>query len=200
MNKHAPQINASLRTGLGADSGEMCFPPIKLNGRDFRGDLDIRIDAHGQWHYNQSRIERKAMVCLFASMLMLDAQGRHWLVTPTELGRIEVEDAPFIAVGMFVSGKGRNQIISFCTNIDDLLSVGPGAPLTLSKNPATGELTPYVIDERSLRVKINPEIHHDLVNLGVSNRQNGIDMFGVWSSGLFFPLFFPLGQTPKLQA
>ncbi|MCR4376976.1 MAG: DUF1285 domain-containing protein [Rhodospirillales bacterium] len=196
MRKHTPQVDASLHTDSRTDGGEMCFPPVKLNGRDFRGDLDIRIDAHGRWHYNQSRIERKTMVCLFASMLMLDARGRHWLVTPTELGRIEVEDAPFIAVDMFVCGEGRDQVISFCTNVDSLVSVEAATPLSISESPASGELVPYVTDERSLKVKINRAIYCDLMELGVTEPQNGQDLFGVWSSGLFFPL----GQMPNLRA
>lgn len=178
------------------DNEEMCFPPVKLNGRDFRGDLDIRIDARGRWHYNQSLIERKAMVCLFASMLMLDARGCHWLVTPTELGRIEVEDAPFIAVDMFVCGEGHEQIISFCTNVDGLVSVAAATPLFMAQSPASGELVPYLTDDRSLRVKISRAVYYDLMELGMTEQQNGQEMFGVWSSGLFFPL----GQTPNLRA
>lgn len=196
MNKHAPQVDASRHADRRTDGEEMCFPPIKLDGRDFRGDLDIRIDAHGRWHYNQSLIERKAMVCLFASMLMLDARGHHWLVTPTEFGRIEVEDAPFIAVDMFVCGEGRDQVISFCTNVDGLVSVEAATPLSMAESPASGELVSYVTDERSLKVKLNRAIYYDLIELGVAEQQNGQDLFGVWSSGLFFPL----GQMPNLRA
>ncbi|HEY9164374.1 MAG TPA: DUF1285 domain-containing protein, partial [Magnetovibrio sp.] len=85
----------SLGSGLGT-------LPIELDGRAYRGDLDIRIDACGVWHYNHSPIDRKQLMCLFASMLARDGQGRYWLVTPTELGRIEVEDAPLLAVDIHV--------------------------------------------------------------------------------------------------
>lgn len=167
--------------------------PVTLDGRAFRGDLDIRIDAQGKWHYNGSPIEHKAMVCLFASMLMLDGRGHHWLVTPTELGRIQVEDAPFIAVDMRVCGKGRDQIIRFCTNVDELVSVGPATPLALMVSPATGDLAPYVCGEKDLKVKISRAVYYHLMERGVVENHNGQDVFGVWSSGEFFPL----GQFPS---
>lgn len=187
------------RTGdafLSLGEEDSCRPPVELDGRSFCGDLDIRIDAHGQWHYNQSPIRRKEMVCLFASMLALDCRGRHWLVTPTELGRIEVEDAPFVAVDMFTCGEGEAQAISFYTNVDRLVTVGPATPLAMCTSSATGEPAPYVTDERGLRVKVGRAVYYDLVEHGVMCQHGGCPAFGVWSSGVFFPL----GQIPAAQA
>src|SRR3712207_7692483 len=46
-------------------------------------------------------IGRKELVCLFASVLKRERDGSYWLATPVERGRIEVEDAPFVAVEMW---------------------------------------------------------------------------------------------------
>jgi hypothetical protein len=62
------------------------------------GDFDIRIARDGSWHYKNSPIGRKELVCLFASVLKREADGGYLLETPVERGRIQVEDAPFIAV------------------------------------------------------------------------------------------------------
>ena len=40
------------------------------------------------------------LVKLFASVLRREADGRYWLVTPAERGRIKVEDVPFLAVAL----------------------------------------------------------------------------------------------------
>ena len=60
--------------------------------------LPIRIDRNGTWYYRGSPIDRKELVCLFASVLRREPDGSCWLETPVERGRIEVEDAPFVAV------------------------------------------------------------------------------------------------------
>ncbi len=62
------------------------------------GDFDIRIARDGSWHYENSPIGRKELVCLFASVLRRDEDGAYVLETPVERGIITVEDAPFIAV------------------------------------------------------------------------------------------------------
>src|SRR6516162_11777009 len=62
------------------------------------GDLPFLIRRDGTWLYRGSPINRKELVCLFASVLKREADGSFWLETPAERGRIEVEDAPFIAV------------------------------------------------------------------------------------------------------
>lgn len=162
--------------------------PVKLNGRAYCGELDIRIDAQGTWHYNASPVERKEMVCLFASMLMKDDCGCHWLVTPHELGRIEVEDAPFIAVDLYVEGQGEEQMLSFCTNVDQLVTVTQDTPLVMHASPVTGHMTPYVINAQGIETKISRAVYYDLVERGALHTVKGKELFGLWSDGAFFPL------------
>src|SRR5512134_229339 len=85
------------------------LPPEAPGGRIEHATLNIRIDRDGVWYYGGSPINRKSLVCLFASVLTRDASGDYWLVTPREMGRIDVEDAPFIAVELFAAGSGREQ-------------------------------------------------------------------------------------------
>jgi hypothetical protein len=169
--------------GTGADA-----LPVELDGRDFRGDLNIRIDAAGTWHYNHSPIERKEMVCLFASMLAKDTQGRYWLVTPTELGRIDVEDAPLLAVDLYVTGRGQAQIVHLATNVDQIITVTSQTPIIMKASPANGAMTPYIINEDGIEAKLTRAVYYSLVEVGAV-QENSLDgLFGVWSSGSFFPL------------
>ena len=82
------------------------------------GDLPFLIKRDGTRLYRGSPINRKELVCLFSSVLRREEDGSWWLQTPAERGRIEVEDAPFVAVELDWTGDGRHQVLSFRTNID----------------------------------------------------------------------------------
>ncbi len=77
------------------------------------GDLPFLIKRDGTWLYRGSPINRKELVCLFSSVLRREEDGSWWLQTPAERGRIEVEDAPFVAVELDWTGDGRHQVLSF---------------------------------------------------------------------------------------
>src|SRR5438874_1515264 len=95
-------------------------PPAEL------GDLDMRIARDGTWFYRGSPIARMPLVKLFASVLRREEDGSYWLVTPAERGRVTVEDAPFIAVAVDREGEGRDQRLIFRTNLDEIVTAGPG--------------------------------------------------------------------------
>src|ERR1700732_3436924 len=71
------------------------------------GDLEMRIARDGTWFYRGSPIVRRPLVKLFASVLRREADGRYWLVTPAERGKIGGEAVPFLAVGLPAKGHGR---------------------------------------------------------------------------------------------
>ena len=101
------------------------------------GDLPFLIRRDGTWLYRGSPINRKELVCLFASVLRRDADGEWWLQTPAERGRIEVEDAPFVAVELEWGGDGRQQTLSFRTNTDQVVTAGPDHPIRMSHDLLT---------------------------------------------------------------
>jgi hypothetical protein len=162
--------------------------PVPLEGRSYCGDLDIRIDQGGVWYYNGTPIGRKEMVCLFASILVRAEDGVYWLISPTEMGRIEVEDAPFIATQIFTHGDGEDQIISFCTNVDKLITISEDVPIMMKPSPVTGAITPYVMMPGAIEARIERAVYYDLVERGTAMDLDDEEIFGVWSSGSFFPL------------
>ena len=163
-------------------------PPPSPNGRVLYENLGIRIDGDAVWHYHGSPIRRKELLCLFASALTRDAAGKHWLVTPAEMGPIEVEDAPFLAVEAFVAGTGRQQRISLRTNVDEIVTVSDEHPLHVEADPANGEYRPYVRLNKRLEAKLSRALYYELVALGVEAESDGRPCFGVWSAGRLFPL------------
>ncbi|MCP5366519.1 MAG: DUF1285 domain-containing protein [Hyphomicrobiales bacterium] len=152
------------------------------------GDVAIHIDRQGRWHYRGSPIDRKELVCLFASVLTRDADGEYWLETPAERGRITVEDVPFMAVEMFTDGGGRDQVVSFRTNTDEIVTLGPDNPLRVETNPATGEPAPYVTVRPGLEARVSRAVFYDMVALGLEETVEGEDIFGLWSNRTFYPM------------
>src|SRR5690242_21716419 len=108
-------ISRATRAGKG-------LPPVDRWNPEFCGDIDMEIKADGTWFYLGTPIGRMPLVQLFSSVLRKDADGKTYLVTPVERVGIRVADAPFIAVEMNVSGAGDEQVITFRTNVGDVVA------------------------------------------------------------------------------
>ena len=152
------------------------------------GDLNIRIDRDGVWYYQGRLIQRHELVCLFASVLVRDEEGAFWLVTPAEICRVSVEDAPFLAVEMYVAGRGPNQVISFRTNVDEIVGVDADHALRVETHPETGEPSPYVQLRDGIDARLSRSVYYELVEHGEEREHDGRQVLGVWSSGRFFEL------------
>ena len=146
----------------------------------------MRIDRNGTWYYRGSPIGRMALVRLFSTVLRRDTDGVFWLTTPVENGRIEVEDAPFIGVELMAEGSGRDQILRFRTNVDDVVTLDAAHALRVVHDGVSGEPRPYIHVREGLEARIVRAVFYHLVDLGACDGDGGT--FGVWSSGMFFPL------------
>ena len=152
------------------------------------GDLDIRIDRNGDWYYRGSIIARKELVRLFSSAISRDSDGSYWLITPAEKGLIHVDDVPFLAVAMTVSGKGRKQVLNFETNVGDTVTADLDHPIHVVHNPETGGPVPYLTVRQRIDARIKHSVYYDLVALGTEKKVDHVPLFGVWSSGIFFSM------------
>ncbi len=169
---------------LKAQSGKGPAPVEKWNP-PYCGDIGMRVRADGVWLYQNSPIGRIALVKLFASVLRKDDDGKHYLVTPVEKIDIAVDDAPFLAVEMQIAGSGRDQTLTFRTNVDDIVEVGPGHPLRFEVEAGSGGLKPYVLVRGRLEALVTRALYYDLVELAREEPGRGL---GLWSSGVFFPM------------
>ena len=157
------------------------------------GELPFLVKRDGTWLYRGSPIGRKELVCLFSSVLKREADGSYWLETPAERGRIEVEDTPWIAVELDWTGQGRDQVLSFRTNVDQVVTVGPDHPIRVQHDRLTLEPTPYVLIRKDpgapgLEARICRAVYYELVALAVPEMVAGRRMLGVWSQRRFFAL------------
>jgi hypothetical protein len=160
------------------------LPPVHLWNPPFCGAIPMRIARDGTWYYMNSPIGRKPLYKLFSRVLRRDDDGVHYLVTPVEKCAIEVEDAPFLAIRMAIAGAGREQTISFETNCDDHVTVNADHPLRFEDEEGTQGLKPYVLVRARLEALVARSLYYDLVAAGTIEGE----WFGVWSSGVFFPM------------
>ena len=112
-----------------AEVGELAaarkLPPVDEWRPERIGDSRMRIAADGRWFHDGGLIARPAMVRAFASLLMRDDRGRHWLMTPHERLSIEVDDAAFIAVDVKQEGPKEDRALAFLLNTDEFVVAGP---------------------------------------------------------------------------
>ncbi|MDF7673926.1 DUF1285 domain-containing protein [Acetobacteraceae bacterium ESL0709] len=157
--------------------------------------LPFQIRRDGVWLYRGTPIRRKAMVCLFASLLQRDGQGRYWLRTQAESGMICVEDVPFLATDLDFKGKcDRTQNLCFRTNIDELVCLGPDHPLLCDWDRPVDEATiPYIHvrdgeGDRPILARVSRALLFELAALAVPGHVEGKPCLGLWSQNCFFPL------------
>ena len=169
---------------LPADAAELAARP----GRVLCGDIDMRIATNGTWFHLGSPIGRKELVKLFSSVIRCDDAGDYWLVTPAEMARIQVDDAPFTAVELITEGVGEDRQISFRTNVDAVVPLDEDHPLRVETDLETGEPRPYITVKDRLEALVIRSVFYQLVEEGAAISMDGDDVWGVWSAGCFYPI------------
>ncbi|OQM76849.1 DUF1285 domain-containing protein [Manganibacter manganicus] len=188
----AALISRAARAGKGA-------APVERWNPAFCGDIDMEIKADGTWFYLGTPIGRMPLVQLFSSVLRKDEDGRTYLVTPVEKVGIRIEDAPFVAVEMNVSGKGEDQVMTFRTNVGDVVEAGPDHPLRFVDEDETGGLKPYLLVRGRLDALVARSVMYELAEHGEEVVVDGTPIFAVRSRGAVFPIM-PVDRLKRLSA
>ena len=162
--------------------------PVHLWNPDLSGEMDMRIARDGTWYHEGGPITRLALAQLFSGILRLDDDGRYYLVTPVEKWAIQVDDVPFVAVRMEVTGQGEAQKLRLFTNLEHEVEVDRDHPISVVQDDNTGEPSPYVLLRDNLRALIHRNVFYDLAELAQEDEHHGQTRLGVWSSGIFFPI------------
>ncbi|MDX5985505.1 DUF1285 domain-containing protein [Sphingomonas echinoides] len=159
------------------------LPPVERWNPTHCGDSEMRIARDGTWFHQGSPIGREAMVRLFSTILRREADGSYVLVTPVEKLDIVVEDAPFVAVEMKVSGEGKAATLTFRLNTGDLVTAD--ADHALRFEPREDGPRPYLHVRAGLDAVVARAVYYDLAQRAIDG---GDVPPGVWSAGMFFPL------------
>lgn len=170
------------------NAGKDGLPPVERWNPDYCGDIDMEIRADGTWFYMGTPIGRPALVRLFSTVLRRDEDGKTYLITPVEKIGIRVVDAPFLAVEMTVSEEDGEQVLTFRTNVGDVVRIGPDNPLRFVVTGETDQLKPYILVRGRLEALVNRAVTYDLLALGEEAELGGEPMYVVRSAGAVFPV------------
>jgi len=162
--------------------------PVHLWNPPLSGEMDMRIARDGTWYHEGEPIRRLALAQLFSTILRLDEDARYYLVTPVERWAIQVDDAPFVAVRLSVSGEGEQQQLLFHTSLEDEVPLDGEHPLRVELDPQSGEPSPYIRVRANLDALISRTVFYELADLAVEAEVAGVQRIGVWSGGRFFPI------------
>ena len=162
--------------------------PVHLWNPPLSGEMDMRIARDGTWYHEGEPIRRLALAQLFSTILRLDQDARYYLVTPVERWAIQVDDAPFVAVRLSVSGEGEQQQLLFHTSLEDEVPLDGEHPLRVELDPQSGEPSPYIRVRANLDALIRRTVFYELADLAVEAEVAGVQRIGVWSGGRFFPI------------
>jgi hypothetical protein len=168
--------------------GKRGLPPVERWNPPFCGDIDMEIRADGTWFYMGTPIGRAPLVRLFSTVLRKDEDDRTYLVTPVEKVGIRVADAPFLAVEIQMTQREGQQVLTFRTNVGDVVEAGPEHPLRFEISGENRELKPYLLVRGRLEALVSRAVMYDLVELGEAIVIDGVPMFSVRSGTEVFPV------------
>ncbi|MEK9713885.1 MAG: DUF1285 domain-containing protein [Thalassolituus sp.] len=138
---------------------------------DCSGDIDIVIKSDGRWIHEGGEIKRSGLVRLFASILKKEGED-HYLVTPVEKWRIQVEDAPLHVLSVQRVDEGLQALISD----GRLVAIDSSSSLRLE---ALGDIDLPVMDVRFMRARFLRQAYYSLCEEGVLNEDSlVIDTYG----------------------
>ena len=168
-------------------SNKKSLPPIEKWNPPFCGDIDMTISKSGRWYYMGSEIKRPAMVKLFSGILRLESDNSYYLVTPVEKVRIQVEDAPFVAVAITKEQSEGMNTVTFRTNLNDEIVLSKENPLSIEikKND---EPSPYITVRNNLRALISRSVFYELVDLAETIPIDGVPYLAIKSQGEIFKI------------
>lgn len=187
LNGSKPQFSLQdlMKAIQDTESGER---PVEKWNPDYCGEMDMVIKADGSWWHEGSRITRKGLVNLFASILRKDEDGRTYLVTPVEKIGIQVERGHFIATRVDVEGEGENQRLFFTTNLDEVVEAGLNNPVRVQTDPNSLEPAPFVTVRGRLEAAMSRPVFYELVENAAEIETAEGKQLGIYAAGTFFPL------------
>ncbi|MDE1991638.1 MAG: DUF1285 domain-containing protein [Rhizobiaceae bacterium] len=190
---------AALISRAAGDAGgrKKGLPPVDRWNPPFCGDIDMEIRADGTWFYMGTPIGRAPLVRLFSTVLRKDADGQTYLVTPVEKVGIRVVDAPFIAVEMSVTERDSRRVLTFRTNVGDVIEAGREHPIRFIIHGDNNELKPYLHVRGRLEALVTRAVMYDLVELGETVTIAGAEMFCLRSGASIFPVM-PVAELDAL--
>lgn len=157
-----PELASLSLEQIAAAIADRRLPPVDQWSPAREGDSQMRIAADGRWYHQGAPVTRPAMVRAFASLLLRDATGQHWMVTPRERLRIAVDDAAFVATDMEMRSDATGRtVLAFRLNTDDIVLAGKDNPLRAAGDPDVPAL--YLTVRHGTEARLNRSTYEQLI-------------------------------------
>jgi hypothetical protein len=156
---------------------QQSLPPVEQWRPQVALDSEMVIRADGSWWHQGGLIGRPAMVRAFASLLMRDEAGQHWLVTPQDRQSIAVEDAAFVAVDVVA----REGALVFTLNTGDIVVAGAEHRIVARGDAECPAV--YVAVRHGCEARVNRSTWGQLVDMALEKAGTGgglaVDSLGI---------------------
>ena len=176
-------IAALLRQHQG--NGARAIPPVDQWNPQFCGTMNLTVKSNGEWWHEGSKINRDAMIKLFASVLWCES-GNYFLKTPVEKIQIEVEDAPLLVTHIEEVSNDGKVYLTCVTQTGDVIVIDEQHPVFL--RDYQGELRPYINVRWDLDALIHRNAFYHLLDSGEFVEQNGSTVVKLTSGDFEFNL------------
>ena len=163
------------------------LPPVDQWSPAFCGDIDIRVARNGSWYHEGRPFLRQPLVNMLSSILKREGD-EYFLISPVEKMRIQVEDVPFIVVGMTEQNMSGELTLVFRTLTDDIIPLDAEHSLRVQTDELTGEPRPYIQVRSGMEARIHRPVFYELVERGREVIRHGESHLMIESAGLQFDL------------
>lgn len=164
------------------------IPPVDQWNPTFCGKMNLTVKSNGEWWHEGSKINRDALIKLFASVLWRE-DGNYFLKTPVEKIQIEVEDAPLLVTHIEEVTSDGKRYLTCMTQTGDVVVIDEQHPVFL--RDYQGELRPYINVRWDLDALIHRNAFYHLLDSGEFVEQNGSTVVSLSSGDFKFNLGDP---------
>lgn len=170
------------------------IPPLDQWHPKSVATMDMCIKANGEWWHEGRKIERPALVSLFATILGTETNESgetvYYLKTPVQKLYITVEDAPLLINDVGVVIEDGVQWLEFTSSTEDVFRLDDAHPLTLRARD-DGEVRPYIRVRAALDALIARSVFYHLIALGELIERDGQTVLLLDSGGTRYEISMP---------
>ena len=164
----APQTGSSLSSIVALltqhdGDAARAIPPVDQWNPTYCGSMNLTVKSNGEWWHEGSKINRDAMIKLFASVLWSE-DGKFYLKTPVEKISIEVEDAPLLVTRIEKVSTDGKEFLTCVTQTGDVVVIDQKHPVFM--RDYQGESRPYINVRWELDALIHRNAFYHLLNEG----------------------------------
>ncbi len=97
------------------------------------------------------------------------------------------------------TARAGDRVLTFRTNVGDVVEAGPNHPLHFDGAEGDGPLKPYLLVRGRLKALASRAVTYELVEMGEPMSVGGAKMFALHSHGAVFPIA-PMDRVEEMNA